>query len=809
MRFFNHALNDSDDLLDTLTKSMHNAGGEAKKAYKIMANTPAARVQELTNRYQIMRTEVGDRLIPIKMKLVEALITLLKAWDKLSPRMKDIVVKGAAIAAVLGIVLGAVLAVAGVFLMFKAGLALAGIGLGGLLGPIAIVIGVLALLGAAVFLVIKHWDKIGPVVKKSWDAIKKFAMSVASNVLPILKGIGAAILPILQQIGTGIVDVMHTVGSALSAAGKYMLPGIMEVWSALKDFGIYALDVGKKIWSLIGPILTSAFKSFKESATSAWNTIKTAVMGFWNAAKPAFSDFIITLTQVWGIVVMASKGIIAGLKPVLAFIAVVFVVGITVALAVLAAAFKFVTNFISQVWPPLLKAIGSVLGGIWSIIKNFVGFVYAIMKGDWKLAWEYAKLTVMSIFATIGRIVKGAGTILWGIIKGMVLGIIGFFKTLYNTLVGHSIIPDLVRAIIMWFTKLPGALLALARKIWTDVVAAFNAGKKNVLSVITTLVTNVKDKFNGAKKWLVDAGGDIISGLKSGITGAISGIGGWVKDHIVDPIVSAVKRHFGIKSPSTVMAGLGGHLVGGLIKGIIDKGMSGSQWVSKIFGGFGSALGNFIDHGITSFKSLPSRLWGTVKGLGGHFATMVKKAEAAKAALSAGGNGGYSGPVGSGSGGIKALARHFHPSYIAGHRDPQGGPAFDIGSSGGKNNNIANAMRANHGKLGLRYVISQMRIASARSGWRWRHYTPITNQGDFRHTGHVHVSYAKGGWINEHIKGIGMRSGKTYQFGEKGPEYVTPQGQATGRPVEVNVYTQEIDPTRHAAELGWQLAVRV
>lgn len=130
-------------------------------------------------------------------------------------------------------------------------------------------------------------------------------------------------------------------------------------------------------------------------------------------------------------------------------------------------------------------------------------------------------------------------------------------------------------------------------------------------------------------------------------------------------------------------------------------------------------------------------------------AVALLKAAAAKAAAAAaaagGGNGGYSGPVGGGASGIRRIANSFHPSYIAGHRDPQGGPAFDIGSSGQKNSNIANALRSNHGKLGLRYVISRMKIASARSGWRWRAYTPITGSGDFRHVGHVHVSYPTGG----------------------------------------------------------------
>jgi hypothetical protein len=129
-------------------------------------------------------------------------------------------------------------------------------------------------------------------------------------------------------------------------------------------------------------------------------------------------------------------------------------------------------------------------------------------------------------------------------------------------------------------------------------------------------------------------------------------------------------------------------------------------------------------------------------------ASAVKKAaaQAAAAATSGGGNGGYHGPVGRGAAGIRKLASSFHPSYIAGHRDPQGGPAFDIGSSGKKNTNIGNALRVNHSKLGLRYVIRQMQITSARNGWKgWRQYHPITGAGDFRHVNHVHVSYDNGG----------------------------------------------------------------
>lgn len=41
-------------------------------------------------------------------------------------------------------------------------------------------------------------------------------------------------------------------------------------------------------------------------------------------------------------------------------------------------------------------------------------------------------------------------------------------------------------------------------------------------------------------------------------------------------------------------------------------------------------------------------------------------------------------------------------------------------------------------------------------------------------------AFAAGGWIREPIVGLGLSSGKSYTFGEKGPEYVSPNGQAGG-----------------------------
>jgi hypothetical protein len=103
--------------------------------------------------------------------------------------------------------------------------------------------------------------------------------------------------------------------------------------------------------------------------------------------------------------------------------------------------------------------------------------------------------------------------------------------------------------------------------------------------------------------------------LKSGIVDAISGIGTWIKSHIIDPIVDAVKRFFGIKSPSTVFAGIGKNMIAGLFKGLAAT--SGTAIVRKIFGDLPSALGAIVNKGLVALGSLPAKALEVLGRIGG------------------------------------------------------------------------------------------------------------------------------------------------------------------------------------------------
>jgi hypothetical protein len=183
---------------------------------------------------------------------------------------------------------------------------------------------------------------------------------------------------------------------------------------------------------------------------------------------------------------------------------------------------------------------------------------------------------------------------------------------------------------------------------------------------------------------------------------------------------------------SDVVKRLQGH---GLPTVLVGDMNAGEAEVAAAFGaaGVGGSIDRIIGYGVKPTKPVELSFAGS-----DHHRRLATFATApTKAAPSIAGSK-YAG--GSGEAGIRAMAKA-HGAPFNPHTDPQGMTAADLTSSGQQNTDLAEDLRAHHDELGIRYVISQMRIASPRENWVWRDYSPITNAGDFRHTGHVHVSY--------------------------------------------------------------------
>ena len=140
---------------------------------------------------------------------------------------------------------------------------------------------------------------------------------------------------------------------------------------------------------------------------------------------------------------------------------------------------------------------------------------------------------------------------------------------------------------------------------WSGIVEKLAFGLGTILTSIAELIYGlVENAINKAKEWwqknVTDAGLSIGEGILLGIVTALSNIVTWVKEHIFDPFIAAVKSTFGIHSPAKETQTLGVYIAEGLLEGIKNKLTGIAGWIktnvfqpiyNAITGAFGIARG--------------------------------------------------------------------------------------------------------------------------------------------------------------------------------------------------------------------------
>lgn len=313
-------------------------------------------------------------------------------------------------------------------------------------------------------------------------------------------------------------------------------------------------------------------------------------------------------------------------------------------------------NFIARIIGPILKPFVRV--GSWLLTKGIElvrGFGSGIATGA-RAMWGFAKRWIID---PIVNVFRGAGSWLWSrgsaVVSGLKNGIVNGVKALgswANRTIVFPIINRFARAGSWLWTKGSAVVSGLKNGIvngvkalgsWANrvivqpIVSRFTGAGSWLLSRGRSVVSGLKNgvvngvkalgawtnrtivlpmvnTFLKANSWLVSKGSALITGLKNGIVGAVKGIGSWIKKSLIDPVVNAVKHFFGIHSPSRVFAGIGGHLVSGLMKGMATT--SGSAIAKTVFGDLPSALGAIVKKGLVSVASLPSKALSALGGLG-------------------------------------------------------------------------------------------------------------------------------------------------------------------------------------------------
>ena len=260
-----------------------------------------------------------------------------------------------------------------------------------------------------------------------------------------LAGVGTAIAGISAPVWIAIAAAVVAVGSAI----YFIVKNFDELKQAVKDFFAENIspkfaEIGKhfdKIKEALGPLWTNVLQPF-----GAW--LKSIDWGgIFGKIAEGIGMFVVALPTT------GLMGIINGISS-------------------------------------MLEGLVQSISGVIVAFRGFIDLIVGILTGDGekiKEAWRKIWQGTLDIF-------KGLYDMTIGMVVEFVEGIIDWFVELWDVLVGHSIVPDTINAIVKWFTSLPSKIFGSVQSFVTGIIDKF----KNLGSGLTEKFTSA---WNSVKTW--------------------------------------------------------------------------------------------------------------------------------------------------------------------------------------------------------------------------------------------------------------------------------------------------------------------
>ncbi|MFD7999943.1 hypothetical protein [Streptomyces mirabilis] len=361
-----------------------------------------------------------------------------------------------------------------------------------------------------------------PAVQQALTSIFTAVNSIAKLIGGTLGAVIQAALPLLAALAPVVTELAQKFGPLLAdlatSLGKALLPIITALLPVVKDVGAVLVSMVQAVMPLLQPI---------------GNLIATVI----KAIAPFIKTLLDSLVPFVAMLAKALVPIFAALLP----------------------AVQLVGQFLSQlapIFPQLLTALMPLIPPLGQLITALVNLATMAITPIMPLIVGLAQLLSGVLAGAIGILVPVITTVIGWLTNlengvAWVLGeIVKGFQWLYDVLVGHSIIPDLVRAIIGWFESL-----------WTGTKKIFTDLKNWVVSTWNNIWDKLRTKWDGfwsglrtaiSNAWTTVKNG--VSSLKTAITTTWNSLWNGASDKIssifstirtkIDSFKSAMKTAF-------------------------------------------------------------------------------------------------------------------------------------------------------------------------------------------------------------------------------------------------------------------------
>lgn len=328
-------------------------------------------------------------------------------------------------------------------------------------------------------------DKIGeavlPLIPKIADAIASVATAFASldpeiaSFIVIAGGVAAALGPVIGAIGFLVSGASSL--APLFASGGAISGGLAALAPLLGPVAIGVAAIAGA-WALFGDKIGPALSALKTQAVDAlgpplielFDTVKSALTELWQGP---FGDMIRVVIKLLGEFAASAVA-------------------------------SFGTKVITAI-QVAVKAIVYVFQQVVDIVK----LVAALLTGDWSSAWDAASRIVERAVNLVGSVIEAVFPGAIGAVKNLYVGVkqwlqdkmgaifdwvVGKVKAvgdafyqMYDAVVGHSYVPDMVDGIAAQMARLDAVMTAPASKATKKTAEAFQALANEVAPILDRL----------------------------------------------------------------------------------------------------------------------------------------------------------------------------------------------------------------------------------------------------------------------------------------------------------------------------------
>lgn len=362
-----------------------------------------------------------------------------------------------------------------------AGIALAAVGVGKIIGVVASVVSFVQMLGPLLTAMGTSWSAIGA--------------AVAGAVLPFV----------------AVVAAIAAVAAILVYA-----------WNTSEQFRNAVMGLGAAIMGLLQPIIAFV----QGTVMPVLQQVTAAVMAGITRIMAALVPLLTTMAQI-------ATQIIAYLIPIISFI-----------MSVLAPVFTFLGTVVSAAFTFISTVISTALNIINAVLQVFLNVLRGNWSGAWKaiqnllsVVWSSMKTLVQAAITFVGTVIRGGlqmisavWSAIWNAIKALLsaawAGIQATVSAGANLI--RSVITTAMNTIRTIMTTVWNTVKTTVSTAWNGIKTAVTTGISSVLSLVGSLPGKITGALGDLGGLLVSSGRSLMDGFANGIRNAIGAVTGAV-----------------------------------------------------------------------------------------------------------------------------------------------------------------------------------------------------------------------------------------------------------------------------------------